>query len=236
MSGGAGERDVGGMLERLGERIESAVLEGIGRTASRVQERKPLSADVLESDDAFLIVFDAPGVTAADVDVRFDEGTVSVHLDRFRELYDGFEMRVPGRGLSLEGQAELPAATAVDPSAAEATITKNGTLQVEIPKTEEASRSVAVGETADEPVDIGGEIDDDSGAVHDETPDSDADGVAVEETEESASGTGTGTGTETGGETDVDAEETDTDIDVDDEAADTDAGATDEDDEHADRT
>jgi HSP20 family molecular chaperone IbpA len=204
MSGGTGERDVGGMLERLGDRIESAVLEGIGRTASRVQERKPLSADVLESDDAFLVVFDAPGVTAADVDVRFDEGTVSVHLDRFRELYDGFEMRVPGRGLSLEGQAELPAATAVDPAAAEATITKSGTLQVEIPKTEDASRSVSVGETADEPVDIGGDIDhadaDHADADHEEE-------VAVEETDEkSGPDADTADGSEHAHDVDADAD------------------------------
>jgi HSP20 family molecular chaperone IbpA len=209
MSGGTGERDVGGMLERLGERIESAVLEGIGRTASRVQERKPLSADVLESDDAFLVVFDAPGVTAADVDVRFDEGTVSVHLDRFRELYDGFEMRVPGRGLSLEGQAELPAATAVDPSAAEATITKSGTLQVEIPKTEEASRSVAVGETADEPVDIGGELDDEADDA------GDAEELTIDD--ESAPETGA----DAGDAVDVEPEDED-----DDERTDADADAT----------
>lgn len=160
MSGGADheERDVGRMLERLGERIETAVLEGIGRTASRVQERKPLAADLLESEDAYLIVFDAPGATAADVDVRFDEGAVSVHVERFRELYDGFEMKLPGRGLTLEGRVELPAGTGVDPSAAEATLTRNGTLQVEIPKTERATGSVAVGETEDEPVDIGGDI------------------------------------------------------------------------------
>lgn len=160
MSGGADheERDIGRMLERLGQRIETAVLEGIGRTASRVQERKPLAADLLESDDAFLVVFDAPGTTAADVDVRFDEGTVTVHVERFRELYDGFEMRLPGRGLTLSGSVELPAGTEVDPSAADATLTKNGTLQVEIPKTEQATESVAVGETEDEPVDIGGDI------------------------------------------------------------------------------
>ena len=169
------DRDVGRMLERLGERIETAVLEGIGRTASRVQERKPLAADLLESDDAYLVVFDAPGATAADVDVRFDDGAVSVRIERFRELYDGFEMKLPGRGLTLEGSVELPAGTGVDPSAAEATLTKNGTLQVEIPKTEQAGGSVAVGETEDEPVDIGGDIDDDGSA--------DSEGHAVEEDE-----------------------------------------------------
>lgn len=171
------ERDVGRMLERLGERIETAVLEGIGRTASRVQERKPLAADLLESEDAYLVVFDAPGATAADVDVRFDEGSVTVHVERFRELYDGFEMKLPGRGLTLEGSLELPAGTGVDPSAAEATLTKNGTLQVEIPKTEQATGSVAVGETEDEPVEIGGDI-----AAEDETVE------AAEESEDHAAG------------------------------------------------
>lgn len=180
------ERDVGRMLERLGERIETAVLEGIGRTASRVQERKPLAADLLESDDAYMVVFDAPGATAADVDVRFDEGAVTVHVERFRELYDGFEMKLPGRGLTLEGSLELPAGTGVDPAAADATLTKNGTLQVEIPKTEQASGSVAVGETEDEPVDIGGDIDDADQESEDVAPDEPEDAEPEDAEEEEA--------------------------------------------------
>jgi len=122
------------MFEDLGDRVEGAVLEGIGKASSRVQETKPLRADLLESDEAFLAVFDAPGITSDDVEVRFDDNTVRVSLERFRDYHEGFEMRIPGRGLSLHGSVDLPEDAAVDARGAEATLTRNGTLQVRIPK------------------------------------------------------------------------------------------------------
>jgi HSP20 family molecular chaperone IbpA len=79
-------------------------------------------------------VFDAPGATSSDVQVRFDDNTVEVRIDRFRDFYEGFEMLVPGRGLALDGQVTLPEAAAVDPEAADATLRRNGTLEVRVPK------------------------------------------------------------------------------------------------------
>jgi HSP20 family molecular chaperone IbpA len=55
----------------------------------------------------------------------------------------------PGRGVSLSGSADLPADASVTPEGANATLTRNGTLQVEIPKTDDA-RDVAVVEEGDE--------------------------------------------------------------------------------------
>ncbi len=99
-----------------------------------MQERRPLSYDLLESDRAYLIVFDAPGVRGEDVEVKFLERTVEVRLDRFRDFYDGFELMFPGRGLTLTGTADLPADADVTPQGATATLTRSGTLEVEIPK------------------------------------------------------------------------------------------------------
>lgn len=121
-------------LRELGRSVGNAVLERIGRAASRVQETTPLPADVLESDDAYLVVFDVPGATASDIQVRYVTGAVLVRIDRFREYYEGFEMRFPGRGLSLDGRVDLPADALVDPDYAKATLRKNGTLEVRIPK------------------------------------------------------------------------------------------------------
>lgn len=134
------------MFKDLGERVEGAVLEGIGKASSRVQENKPLRADLLESDEAFLAVFDAPGVTSEDVEVRFDANTVRVRLDRFRDYYEGFDMRIPGRGLSLHGSVDLPEDASVDAREADATLTRNGTLHVRIPKTGLEGDSVDVAE------------------------------------------------------------------------------------------
>jgi HSP20 family molecular chaperone IbpA len=124
------------MIREVGESLGRVVLDGIGRASSRVQERKPLSADLLEGDEAYLAVFDAPGARAADVDVRFEENTLTVRVDRFRELHEDYEMRFPGQGLSLKGSVTLPETADVEAGRAEATLTERGALEVLIPKSE----------------------------------------------------------------------------------------------------
>ncbi|MDZ7701913.1 MAG: Hsp20/alpha crystallin family protein [Halobacteriales archaeon] len=138
-----GERPVR-VAAQVGRSVGEAVLERVGRTAGRVQEARPLRPDVLEDEDSFLAVFDAPGAAASDVQVRFDDGKVLVRIDRFRDHYEGFEMRYPGRGLSLSGRARLPRDAAVDPEGATATVRSNGTLEVRVPKAESAEADVPV--------------------------------------------------------------------------------------------
>ncbi|MFC6905012.1 Hsp20/alpha crystallin family protein [Halalkalicoccus tibetensis] len=135
----------------IGKSVGNRVAESVGRVSSRVQESRPLDADLLESDDAYLAVFDAPGVSAGDVEVRFANGEVRVRLERFREFHEGFEMRLPGRGLSLDGHVRLPEDAAIDPEAATATLKDDGTLQVRIPKGEDDATTVTIedGETID---------------------------------------------------------------------------------------
>ena len=125
----------------IGESIGSAIFENLGRAAGRVQENKPLPADLLESDDAYLVVFDAPGATASDLQVRYVEDRVEVRLDRFREFYDDYEMKYPGRGLALDGSATLPSDAVVDAEAATATLKSDGTLHVAIPKSHHAAEA-----------------------------------------------------------------------------------------------
>jgi len=137
------------MIGDLGESIGNAIFENIGRAAGRVQENKPLPADLLESDDAYLVVFDAPGTTASDLQVRYVEDRVEVRLDRFREFYDDYEMRIPGRGLSLDGSVTLPEDAVVDAEAASATLKHDGTLQVRVPKVEGHDADEHADESAD---------------------------------------------------------------------------------------
>lgn len=136
-------------LRELGENVGHAILDGVGRIAGQVQERKPLPVDILESDDAYLVVFDAPGARASDVQVNYEGDTVKIRIDRFRAHYDGFEMRFPGRGLTLEGKATLPPNAVVDPRSATATLTKSGTLRIELPKSEDRSAGRVDIEAAD---------------------------------------------------------------------------------------
>ncbi|SNZ17369.1 Molecular chaperone IbpA, HSP20 family [Natronoarchaeum philippinense] len=126
-------------LRELGRSVGGSVLRRVGRAAGSVQERRPIPADLLESDDAFLAVFDAAGATSSDVQVRFSRGTVHVRIDRFRDPQDDFEMRFPGRGLSLDGTVDLPADVAVDPDSASATLTDAGALEVLVPKVESSA-------------------------------------------------------------------------------------------------
>jgi HSP20 family molecular chaperone IbpA len=121
-------------LREIGRSVGSSILQRVGRAASKVQESKPLPVDVLESDDAYLAVFDAPGATGSDVQVRYTDGAVLVRIDRFRDFYEGFEMLFPGRGLSLDGEADLPADAVVNAEDASATLTEHGTLRVRVPK------------------------------------------------------------------------------------------------------
>jgi HSP20 family protein len=137
-------------LREVGESVGEAVLDGIGRASARVQERRPLAADLLESDDAYLVVFDAPGAEGADVQVRYEGNVVAVRIDRFREFQEGFETHVPGRGLSLSGEVALPEDAGVDVDAAEATLTENGTVRILVPKRENDPVEIDAGDEDDD--------------------------------------------------------------------------------------
>ncbi len=139
-------------LKTYGREAINTVLERVGRGIGQVQERKPLSYDLLETDEAYLVVFDAPGATKDDIQVRFMDNELEVRIDRFREFYKGFEMRFPGRGLTLSGTAEFPDDASVTSAMTtpEATLTRSGTLHVMVPKSEDA-QTVAVEDESDEP-------------------------------------------------------------------------------------
>jgi HSP20 family protein len=116
--------------------IGNTVMKQIGRVASRFQEERALASDLLESEDEYLVVFDVPGVTTSDVAVRYESGAIRVRVDRFRDHYEGYTMRFPGRGLSLDGRRRLPQDADVDASAARARLDGDGTLSVFLPKRE----------------------------------------------------------------------------------------------------
>ena len=164
-------------MRQLTRSIGDTIFENLGRAAGRVQENKPLPADVLESEDAYLVVFDAPGVTATDVQVRYVDDRVEVRIDRFRDFYENYEMVYPGRGLSLDGSATLPEDAVVDAGEATATLRDDGTLRVRIPKgwgspgpggERDDDRMDATVEEADEREDAGTPVPDDEANGGDE--------------------------------------------------------------------
>ncbi|MFB1063574.1 Hsp20/alpha crystallin family protein [Natrinema sp. H-ect4] len=121
-------------LKDLGKSVGSALYRQVGRANGRVQNHRSLPVDVLENDASYRVVFDAPGAEPDDVQVRYLEGNVKIRIDRFRQFHEGYEMRFPGRGMSLSADAELPTDAVVDPDAGTARLSETGTLSVEIPK------------------------------------------------------------------------------------------------------
>ena len=158
------------------EAVGGEVLKRAGRAASRVQEESPLPVDVLESDDEYLVVFDAPGASAGDVQVSYEGDEVRVRVDRFREFREGFEMVFPGRGLTLAGSARLPEDAVVDTKAARAELNDDGTLYVFLPKTGGDGTRIEVTVRDDHDDDHDGDEDDDGHNAPDHNEDDHDDG------------------------------------------------------------
>ena len=143
-------------MRDIGKSVGSSLAETVGQLFGHAQEQRPLPANLYESDDEFLAVFDAPGAEPLDVEVTYEANTIVVRVDRFREFYDGFEMTFPGRGLTLDGRLDLPEEASVDPDEASATLREDGTLHIHVPKVpatetdSENEESTNTGESDDE--------------------------------------------------------------------------------------
>ncbi|MFB6133248.1 MAG: Hsp20/alpha crystallin family protein [Halanaeroarchaeum sp.] len=124
-------------IVRPARRVGNAVARIAGRVSSRFHEATPLRPDVLESHDEFLVIFDAPGATISDVDVWYEDGNVEVRVDRFRRYQEDYEIRYPGRGLTLEGRVPIPDDALVDLEGTGAELRSDGTLHIRIPKAED---------------------------------------------------------------------------------------------------
>lgn len=130
------------------ERVTSLARSVKQRLDSYQQRReKPgeLATDVLDLGDTYLVLVDAPGVRAGDIQVRYVEGQAHVRMERFRPPRDEFELVESSRQLGLEATAELPEDAVVSAEQATATLTSTGVLEIRLPKTapdEEASTEV----------------------------------------------------------------------------------------------
>lgn len=96
-------------------------------------------ADLLESEDAYLLVLDLPGVRADTVDLSVDRGRLSVEARREKSVPEEFRYVRENRALFLDVDVPLPPDAAG--SGAEAR-TNRGVLEIELPK-----REVAPGRT-----------------------------------------------------------------------------------------
>jgi len=88
-------------------------------------------ADLLESDDAYLVVIDLPGVTSETVDATVGSGRLQIEARRTKDVPSAYRYRSEDRSLFLDIDLPIPPdATGRD---AEATV-ERGVLELRLPK------------------------------------------------------------------------------------------------------
>ncbi|GAB7009371.1 Hsp20/alpha crystallin family protein [Halorubrum trueperi] len=101
-------------------------------------------ADLLESDDGYVLVVDLPGATAETTEVLAENGRIVIEGRREKDVPEGFRYVREDRPLFLD--AELPLPSDADGSGADAEMDR-GVLEVTIPKrTGDASRTIPIDE------------------------------------------------------------------------------------------
>lgn len=90
------------------------------------------NADLLESDDTYLVVLDLPGASAGTTDVRVDDGVLRIEAQRSKTTPEGFRYVSERRQLFVD--VELPLPPDADGESATASIDA-GVLELRIPKT-----------------------------------------------------------------------------------------------------
>lgn len=88
-------------------------------------------ADLLESDEAYLLVIDLPGATSDTVDVRIEDGRLRIEARRAKDVPRAFRYVTEERSLFLD--SELPLPSDVSGGGAEADVEK-GVLTIRLPK------------------------------------------------------------------------------------------------------
>ncbi|QFU82678.1 Hsp20/alpha crystallin family protein [Natronorubrum aibiense] len=88
--------------------------------------------DLLESEDAYLLVLDIPGVSAETLELSVEDGRISIDAHREKDPEDDFRYLEENRPLFLEFDLPLPADTTGTASEA---VVERGVLELTLPKT-----------------------------------------------------------------------------------------------------
>jgi len=101
-------------------------------------------ADLLESDEAYLLVVDLPGATAGGVDAGVEGGRLRIEVRREKDVPGEFRYRSEERSLFLD--ADLPLPPDATAQGAEASVDR-GVLELRLPKQSAAPETtIQVGE------------------------------------------------------------------------------------------
>jgi len=123
--------------------VEIKLLDNKDSLLRRIGKRLPTSADMLESDDEFLVLINVPGCDEEDIDLRFVKGNLKVRAERDGKP-EGYRLVSEERPKSITETVPIPAEVEVDE--AEATY-EDGVLRVRLPKAPEAKEPEEIDET-----------------------------------------------------------------------------------------
>ena len=92
---------------------------------------RSVAADLFEGDDAYVLVVDVPGATAATTDVRVADGRLHVEARREKAVPDGYRYRREERSLFVDLDLPLPPDATSEGAAA---TLEAGVLEVTLPR------------------------------------------------------------------------------------------------------
>jgi HSP20 family molecular chaperone IbpA len=98
-------------------------------------------ADLLESDDAYLVVIDLPGATAETTEISVETGRVTIEAHRRKDVPRAFRYEREERPVILD--ADLPIPPDATSEGASASI-EQGVLELRLPKSGDADREIPV--------------------------------------------------------------------------------------------
>ncbi len=87
--------------------------------------------DLLESDDAYLLVIDVPGVSAETIDVAVEDDRILIEARREKTLPGDYQYLEENRSLFVDADLPLPSDASEDDAAA---VVDRGVLELTIPK------------------------------------------------------------------------------------------------------
>ncbi len=95
-------------------------------------------ADVLESEDAYLVILDLPGTTSETVELRGERNCLHVEATRKKSVPEGFNSVVEARAEELTIELPLP----MDANGHESTASMDrGVLEITVPKATDAAET-----------------------------------------------------------------------------------------------
>ena len=92
--------------------------------------------DLLEGDDAYLVVFDVPGASPATVDVEVRDGALYLETRREERFPDDYEYVEENRNHDRELRIGLPSDVGTEIE----TVVERGVVEVRLPKQETATK------------------------------------------------------------------------------------------------